>query len=312
MIAIIVIIVGLSHLTTPFITVLFSVLLLNLLDRVFNRKWLSVVAFGVFVVAILVILFVFSQNSLRTLPHVASTSIPLILDYFRAKGWEFLIPFEDAESLKVIAIDTMKSELVNFAKYFNVMTREFISLIIGLVVAASLFLNSELDLDKERHPAKNNAYSALSIALSQRFDTFYQCFARVMGAQLLISTINTFFTGLYVFIVGVPHGSIVVVLTFLCGLLPIVGNLISNTIIFCISLTISVQMAVSSLIFLIVLHKLEYFLNSKIIGARIRNPMWLTLLGLVVGERLLGIPGMILAPVILNYIKVEAGAVEID
>jgi predicted PurR-regulated permease PerM len=34
--------------------------------------------------------------------------------------------------------------------------------------------------------------------------------------------------------------------------------------------------------------------------------MWLTLIGLVLGEKLMGIPGMILAPVILHYIKVEA------
>jgi predicted PurR-regulated permease PerM len=33
--------------------------------------------------------------------------------------------------------------------------------------------------------------------------------------------------------------------------------------------------------------------------------MWLTLIGIVVGEKLMGIPGMILAPVILHYIKVE-------
>jgi predicted PurR-regulated permease PerM len=57
--------------------------------------------------------------------------------------------------------------------------------------------------------------------------------------------------------------------------------------------------------FLVILHKGEYFLNSKIIGDRIRNPMWLTLLGLVIGEKLMGIPGMILAPVLLHFIKVE-------
>jgi predicted PurR-regulated permease PerM len=34
--------------------------------------------------------------------------------------------------------------------------------------------------------------------------------------------------------------------------------------------------------------------------------MWLTLLGLVIGETLMGIPGMILAPAVLHYIKVEA------
>jgi predicted PurR-regulated permease PerM len=34
--------------------------------------------------------------------------------------------------------------------------------------------------------------------------------------------------------------------------------------------------------------------------------MWMTLLALVLGEKLMGIPGMILAPVVLHYIKVEA------
>ena len=45
--------------------------------------------------------------------------------------------------------------------------------------------------------------------------------------------------------------------------------------------------------------------GSKIIGYRIKNPMWLTLLALVIGERFMGIPGMILAPVFLDYVKVE-------
>jgi predicted PurR-regulated permease PerM len=61
----------------------------------------------------------------------------------------------------------------------------------------------------------------------------------------------------------------------------------------------------------VVVHKLEYFLNSKIIGARIRNPIWLTLFGLIVGEKLMGVPGMILSPVVLNYLRVEMSKVEV-
>jgi predicted PurR-regulated permease PerM len=61
----------------------------------------------------------------------------------------------------------------------------------------------------------------------------------------------------------------------------------------------------------VVIHKLEYFLNSKIIGRRIRNPLWLTLLALILGEKLLGLPGMILAPVVLNYIRMEASRIEV-
>ena len=64
-------------------------------------------------------------------------------------------------------------------------------------------------------------------------------------------------------------------------------------------------------IFLVVVHKLEYFLNSKIVGARIRNPIWLTLIGLIIGEKLMGVPGMILSPVILNYLRVEMSKIEV-
>ena len=59
------------------------------------------------------------------------------------------------------------------------------------------------------------------------------------------------------------------------------------------------------------IHKLEYFLNSKIVGARIRNPIWLTLIGLIIGEKLMGVPGMILSPVVLNYLRVEMSKIEV-
>jgi predicted PurR-regulated permease PerM len=85
----------------------------------------------------------------------------------------------------------------------------------------------------------------------------------------------------------------------------------SNTIIVAIGFTVSPAMAISALVFLIVIHKLEYFLNSTIIGRKIRNPLWLTLIGLVVGEKLMGIPGIVLAPVILHYIKMEASDIEV-
>jgi predicted PurR-regulated permease PerM len=104
----------------------------------------------------------------------------------------------------------------------------------------------------------------------------------------------------------------VIAVTFLCGLLPIVGNLISNVIIVGLAFTISFKVAVIALGFLVAIHKLEYFLNSKIIGDRIRNPIWLTLLALIIGERLMGIPGMVLAPVVLNYLRLELSKVEVQ
>ena len=112
-------------------------------------------------------------------------------------------------------------------------------------------------------------------------------------------------------IVRLPYAPLVIAVTFLCGLLPIVGNLISNVIIVCLAFTISFKAALIALGFLVAIHKLEYFLNSKIIGDRIRNPIWLTLLALIIGERLMGIPGMVLAPVVLNYLRLELSKVAV-
>ena len=128
----------------------------------------------------------------------------------------------------------------------------------------------------------------------------------MIGAQILISSINTFLTAGFLLWNHYPHITIILPLTFLLGLLPILGNLLSNALIIGVGFTLSPGMALAALVFLIVIHKFEYFLNSKIIGDRIKNPMWLTLIGLVVGERLMGLPGMIFAPVVLHYIKVEA------
>jgi predicted PurR-regulated permease PerM len=99
--------------------------------------------------------------------------------------------------------------------------------------------------------------------------------------------------------------------TFLCGMLPVVGNLVSNSVVVGLALTRSPGLALTALIFLIVIHKLEYFLNSKIVGDRIQTPLWLTLLGLIIGERLMGVPGMILAPVVLNYLRLEGSKIEV-
>ena len=116
---------------------------------------------------------------------------------------------------------------------------------------------------------------------------------------------------MFLIAVGMPHAPLLIGVTFLCGLVPIVGNLISNTIIVFVSLTVSLKLAIGALVFLVAIHKLEYFLNSKIIGDRIRNPIWLTLVALIIGERLMGIPGLILAPVVLNYLRVEMLTVEV-
>jgi len=179
-------------------------------------------------------------------------------------------------------------------------------LIAGLVVAASLFLSVTWGTEPDVRASQDSLYATVVRELVRRFKLFFQSFAKVIGAQIIISVINTGLTAIFLLVMGYKFAAVLVALTFLCGLLPIIGNLLSNTLIVGVGFTVSPKTALIALIFLVVIHKLEYFLNSKIIGDRIKTPMWLTLIGLIVGEKLMGIPGMILAPVVLHYIKMEA------
>lgn len=299
--------VAIFKIATPFVTVLFSIFALRMF-KFFDRKAVAVALFLIFVSAIFYGFYFFVNTSIKALPAIAEASIPKAIEL--AEGHGYKLPFSDLDGLKALAANSIRSELEGVAKFAELATKEFLFLIIGLVVAISIFINGTLDLNREQHAIKDNLYSAICSEVSTRFTDFYQSFHTVMGAQIIISTINTTCTGIFVYLTGLPYASIIVVITFLCGLLPIIGNLISNSVIVGIGLTVSPKAAFGALLFLVLLHKAEYFLNSRIIGGRIKNPMWLTLLGLLVGERVMGIPGMILAPILLHYVKQECLRVE--
>lgn len=103
-------------------------------------------------------------------------------------------------------------------------------------------------------------------AVIERFTTFYHSFATVMGAQIRISFINTMLTSVFLIWNGYPHLLVIVVLTFLLGMLPILGNLLSNTLIIGVGFTVSHRTAFLALLFLVAIHKFEYFLNRRSSG----------------------------------------------
>jgi predicted PurR-regulated permease PerM len=302
------------HMMVPLITVLFAFFALNRLS--FGRRWVGVILFCVLLVGVSQGFYFFARQAFVAIPKIASESIPRIIDYAESMG--LVLPFSDTKSLRTIVMTRMQdqfaqlNQLAGIGHYVRIAAVETVSIIIGIVVAISLFLTRKLDLGSYPGASEDNLYTAIGVSIVERFRTFYESFSTVMGAQLVISVINTALTSVFLIWNDYPHLGVVIVLTFILGLLPILGNLLSNTLIIGVGFTVSHQTALFALLFLMGIHKLEYFLNSKIIGDRIRNPMWLTLLGLVLGERLMGIPGMILAPVFLHYIKVETSKLKAE
>ncbi len=293
------------NLGTFLLTSLFGYLALQVFS--FRRsKMLSVALYLVAVTIIGAGLIYFSSLAYRTFPKVAETSIPAMVGFAEKNGIE--LPFTDYASLKNTAQQEAAEGFTTIGQYAKLASFRLVLLLAGLVVPVSIFLNPSWTAENSAPAMTGNFYSEVTRELTIRFSTLYQSFARVIGAQIVISAINTVLTTVFLTVNGYPYAALLVILVFLCGLMPIVGNLISNIVIVGVGFTMSPRAGIIALIFLIAVHKLEYFLNSKIIGKRINSPMWLTLIGLLVGERLMGIPGMVLAPVVLHYIKVEASA----
>lgn len=167
----------------------------------------------------------------------------------------------------------------------------------------------------QMRPARNAG--PLQRVLGARCTRFTQAFHDIVFAQARISALNTFFTAIFLLValplagVHLPFAKTLVAITFIVGLLPVVGNLISNTLIVIVGLSVSLWVALVALAFLILIHKLEYFLNANIIGSRIRARAWEILLAMLVMEAAFGLPGVVAAPIYYAYLKSELTAAKL-
>jgi len=183
--------------------------------------------------------------------------------------------------------------------------RMVIATLIGMIIGGMIAF---------KDTRKDASDAPLAQAIVERTTMFATAFRAIAFAQVRISALNTLFTFVYLLIVlplfGVhlPLAKTIVVVTFIAGLLPLIGNLISNSIIVIVSLSASLAVAGTSLAFLVVIHKLEYFVNARIIGSRIRSGTWELLLAILLMEAWFGLPGVVAAPFYYAYLKSELSA----
>lgn len=174
--------------------------------------------------------------------------------------------------------------------------RDAVRIVLHLLVGLAIGLLAAVSMRKvQRAPLPRLA--------QERWQQLALAFSDIVAAQLRISLVNSALTALYL-LVGlklfgyhVPLSLTLVAVTFFASFMPIVGNLISNTAIIVASLTISAWLGLASFIFLIVVHKLEYFLNAHFVGTRIRMPPYALLVSMLVLEAAFGAPGLVMAPI---------------
>ena len=313
-IVLIFVLTGWAHLGVLLLSVLFSYFIISKLDFMKPKaRWLAVAVFLVILGALAYALTHLIHATVTALPSIAERAVPAIVQW--AQDHQIELPFTNLETLKDQAMEFAQSQAHNLGTVLDFArgaTTQFIYFLVGCVVAMGLFLNPNLEMDPPSRAQRDNLYSLCCEEIGRRFATFYQSFAMVMKAQVIIALIDSILTGIFVSAMGLSYVMVAVGATFLCGLLPVVGNLLSNTVVVGLGFMVSPAKGLAALAFLVTIHQLEYILNSRIIGGKIRSPLWLTLLGLVVGAGLMGVTGMILAPVILHYIRIETAEVHVN
>ena len=208
----------------------------------------------------------------------------------------------DADALRVMITNWLREHAVEAKSFGEEAGRTAVHLLIGMIIGGMVAMH-----DTAKRPPR----LPLAAALRERISALNDAFRMIVFAQVRISAINTVFAAIYLVIVlplagiHLPLTKSLIIITFIAGLLPIVGNLISNTVLVIVALSHSLDTAVASLLFMVVVHKLEYFLNARIIGSHIQARAWELLVAMLMMESVFGLAGVVAAPVFYAYVKKE-------
>ncbi len=172
---------------------------------------------------------------------------------------------------------------------------------VGLIIGALAAL---------RHDGPQS-HGPLVRALMVRIGRLGDAFRQIVAAQFWIAAFNTVLTALFLLLVlplwgmKLPYTALLIMLTFVAGLIPIVGNLLCNSVITLVGLSVSPIAALACLVFLILIHKAEYVINAKVVGQRTQIQVWELLAVLFVAEAVFGPAGLVAAPLFYAYVKKE-------
>src|ERR1035438_9426165 len=196
------VLIGSLHLGTLVLTSLFGYFALQLFSFG-RRKYLGLVIYLVAVAALGTGLVYFSRQAYVALPEIADTTIPAVVNFAEKQGVE--LPFTDYESLKTVALSEAREGIAGVGRYVRAAGFQFVLVVTGLGVAASLFLSASWGAENDPQTGRDSLYATVVRELVARFKTFFQSFAKVIGAQIVISTINTGLTAVFLTLNGYPY-----------------------------------------------------------------------------------------------------------
>lgn len=226
-------------------------------------------------------------------------------------GWRERLPLginefipKSSTEIQGLLGDTIQSRVSTIAGVGKTWVSGILLVLVGSIIGALMAMARASDGESANRP--------LSSEIRKRAAQLGRTFRTIVVAQFWIASVNAVLTALFLFIalpvfagVQVPYSGWLVLFTLIAGMLPIVGNLLCNVVLTVAGLGVSPMVGALCLLFLIAIHKLEYFINAKVIGSSIKTSAWELLVAMFVFESLFGVTGLVAAPLYYAYLKAE-------
>ena len=249
----------------------------------------------------------FLQHHVDTLPAMMQQMADILRstrvwlgDYGRQ-----LIPdvMTDAENIKGAIVLWLKAHAEAVRIAGGTFSIGLLHLFMGMLLAIVIFFRHVTHHDESLR-------GSLAFYLTEKVDRFANIFSRIATAQIKVSAINTLIVAVYLAVLlsigkAIPFMTTVIAITFICGLVPIFGNIVSNAVLVILSLGVSEGTAIASLIFVLALSKLQYVLTSRMVGGNTNSQAWEILFSIIIGEAAFGVAGVVMAPIVYAFVKRE-------
>lgn len=241
------------------------------------------------------------SSAVKDVPALSDHLVKVVLDW-RARLPGVLsahIP-QEHEALRAWLGQVMQEQAPMLAGVGKTWAHGLLIAFLGLLIGALAAAGTNVPSDKP-----------LAVAIRERASTMYEAFVQIVVAQFWIATINAGLTAVFLFAVlplfdsYIPYSAGLVLLTFTAGLLPIVGNLLCNGVLTLAGMSVSPQVGLACLVFLIAIHKLEYIISAKVVGARISTSVWEVVTVIVAFEIMFGMAGLVAGPLYYAYLKLD-------
>lgn len=162
--------------------------------------------------------------------------------------------------------------------------------LIGLILAVVFLLEREAILRwRDSLPP-----ASLLGTLARWFDHVAEAISVTVQLQLIVAAFNTLLTLPVLFVLGIPDKPLLMMLIFVSGLVPVIGNVVSGAVLSVMAWLTSGPVGVAVfLVLTFLLHKVEaYYLNPRLTARHVKLPGFVLILSLIAWEHVLGFAGL--------------------